>query len=213
VEYDIPGIMQVPIKPKINLNFATCLRHILRQDPDVVMVGEIRDTETAQIAIQASLTGHLVFSTLHTNDSAGTITRLINMGAEPYLIASTLEAVVAQRLVRMICEGCKREYTPTVKELSEIGLKKSDLKKTKFYKGSGCEKCNNTGYKGRTGIFEILVMSDKLRFLVTKRVQTASLREAARKQGMKTLREDGILRVLDGITTIEEVARETLQYR
>jgi len=213
VEYDIQGIIQVPIKPKINLNFATCLRHILRQDPDIVMVGEIRDTETVQIAIQASLTGHLVFSTLHTNDAPGAITRMINMGAEPYLISSTLEAILAQRLVRVICQKCKEVYIPSAKELEELEMGSKDIKGRKFYRGRGCEHCSNTGYKGRTGIFELLVINDEIRSLITQKVQTGTLRDAGRRAGMRTLREDGLMKIFDGVTTIEEVARETLQYR
>jgi len=212
VEYDIPGIIQVSIRPKINLNFATCLRHILRQDPDIIMVGEIRDTETAQIAIQASLTGHLVLSTLHTNDAPGAITRLINMGVEPFLITSTLEAVIAQRLIRVICKNCHERYYPDEKTIEEINLTKEELKNMVFYRGKGCSQCNKNGYKGRTGIYELLVITDSLKLLIMDRVQTSVLREAARKEGMSTLREDGLRKVRDGVTTIEEVVRETQQY-
>ncbi|NQT46355.1 MAG: type II secretion system ATPase GspE [Candidatus Omnitrophica bacterium] len=213
VEYDIAGIIQVPIRSKINLNFATCLRHILRQDPDIIMVGEIRDAETAQIAIQASLTGHLVFSTLHTNDAPGAITRLINMGIEPYLITSTLEAVLAQRLVRVICNNCKEEYKPSTKELKEAGILPGDPEAKKpFFRGKGCVQCNKSGYKGRTGIYEFLIITDKLRPFIVKRSQTAHIREAAKDSGMRSLREDGLLKVHQGITTISEVARETQQY-
>ncbi len=212
VEYDIPGIIQVNIKPKINLTFATCLRHILRQDPDIIMVGEIRDPETAQISIQASLTGHLVFSTLHTNDAPGSITRLIDMGVEPFLITSTLEAVIAQRLVRTICPDCKTEYTPDEKELSQLDLTPRDVEGKKFYYGKGCKKCNGIGCRGRTGIFEILMIDDNIRPIIIERSSTAAIREAAREGGMRTLREDGLAKIYDGITTIAEVIRETQGY-
>lgn len=212
VEYDISGIIQVSIKPKINLNFATCLRHILRQDPDIIMVGEIRDAETAQIAIQASLTGHLVLSTLHTNDAPGTITRLINMGVEPFLITSTLEAIIAQRLIRVICKNCRERYHPDQNTLEETGLRKEELKDMVFYKGKGCGQCNKNGYKGRIGIFELLIITEGLKPLIMDKVQTSVLRQAARKEGMVTLREDGLKKVREGITTIEEIMRETQQY-
>jgi type IV pilus assembly protein PilB len=209
VEYDIPGIIQVQVKPKIKLTFASCLRSFLRQDPDIIMVGEIRDTETAQIAIQASLTGHLVFSTLHTNDASGTITRLIDMEVEPFLVTSSLEAVLAQRLVRKICKDCKTEYTPDDYVLKELGLARKEIEEKKFYYGAGCEGCNNTGYSGRTAICELLVMDDTIRDLVLQRVSTAEIRKAAREHGMRTLREDGLMKILDGTTTVEEVIRET----
>ncbi len=212
VEYDISGIIQVTIKPKINLTFATCLRHILRQDPDIIMVGEIRDKETAQISIQASLTGHLVFSTLHTNDAPSSITRLIDMGVEPFLITSTLEAVVAQRLVRLLCPNCKEQYSPTEYELSQIGLSPEDAKGKTFYRAKGCSECNDIGYKGRSGIFEILILNDKVRSLIMQRAPTNQLRKAARESGMRTLREDGLLKIYNGATTIEEIVRETQGY-
>jgi type IV pilus assembly protein PilB len=212
VEYDISGIIQVTIKPKINLTFATCLRHILRQDPDIIMVGEIRDKETAQIAIQASLTGHLVFSTLHTNDAPGAVTRLIDMGIEPFLITSTLESVIAQRLVRLLCPKCKEAYTPDEYELSQINLSPDQIAGKTFYRAKGCRDCNDIGYKGRTGIFEILLMTDKIRTLIMDKAHTALLRRAAVEDGMRTLREDGLLRVYDGVTTIEEIVRETQGY-
>jgi type IV pilus assembly protein PilB len=213
VEYDIPGVIQVPIKPKINLTFAICLRHILRQDPDIIMVGEIRDTETAQMAIQASLTGHLVLSTLHTNDAPGTITRLIDMEIEPFLITSTLEGVIAQRLVRVICSDCKEAYKPDEKILKELDLRAEDVEGKIFYYGKGCDRCNNTGYRGRTAISELLIMTDELRSLIIERVQTGELRRVACQQGMRTLREDGIRKILDGITTVEEIIRETQAYK
>ncbi len=212
VEYDITGIVQVTIRPKINLTFATCLRHILRQDPDIIMVGEIRDKETAQISVQASLTGHLVFSTLHTNDAPGSITRLVDMGVEPFLITSTLEAVIAQRLVRVLCPKCKELYTPSEHELAEIGLTPDKAKDKKFYRAKGCPECNDIGYKGRTAIFEILIIGNKLKSLIMEKSHTAILRRAAIKSGMRTLRESGLLKVYDGITTIEEIVRETRGY-
>ena len=212
VEYDITGIIQVPIKAKINLNFATCLRHILRQDPDIIMVGEIRDAETLQIAIQASLTGHLVFSTLHTNDAPGAITRLINMGAEPFLITSTLEAIIAQRLVRVICKSCREKYKPDPNALEEINLSKEETKGVTFYRGKGCGQCNRSGYRGRTGIFEFLMITETMKPLIMERSQTSVIREAARKEGMRTLREHGLEKIKAGITTIEEVVRVTQEY-
>jgi type IV pilus assembly protein PilB len=212
VEYDIAGIVQVTIKPKINLTFASCLRHILRQDPDIIMVGEIRDKETAQISIQSSLTGHLVFSTLHTNDAPGAITRLIDMGIEPFLITSTLEAIIAQRLVRKLCPKCKEEYKPSESELAEVGLKPEDVNGKKFYRPKGCKECNDIGYKGRIGIFEVLIMNDKLRKLISDRSHTGMLRKAAIESGMRTLRQDGLLKVYDGVTSLEEVIRETQGY-
>ena len=208
VEYDLKGVIQVPINAKIGLTFATSLRHILRQDPDIIMVGEIRDAETAQIAIQASLTGHLVFSTIHTNDASGTITRLIDMGVEPFLVTSTLEAVLAQRLVRKICEFCKEEYTPDPEILSDLGIKPEAIAGKKFYRGAGCVKCNNSGYKGRSGIFELLILNDKIRALVIEKAHTALIKDAAKESGMKTLLEDGIEKVFLGITTLEEVLKE-----
>ena len=212
VEYNLHGIIQIPIRPKINLNFATCLRHILRQDPDIIMVGEIRDAETLQIAIQASLTGHLVFSTLHTNDAPGAITRLINMGAEAFLITSTLEAVVAQRLVRVICKNCREKYNPDPKALEELNLKREEVKGIVFHKGRGCSQCNKSGYKGRTGLFEFLPITEDMHGMIMQRSQISVLREAARKKGMETLREAGIEKIKQGLTTIEEVVRETQQY-
>jgi type IV pilus assembly protein PilB len=212
VEYDIEGIIQVAINTKIDLTFARTLRHILRQDPDIIMVGEIRDAETAEIAIQAALTGHLVFSTLHTNDSPGAVTRLVDMGVEPFLITSTVRAVLAQRLVRKICSKCSKEYKPSEHELSEFGISKEKIKGMKFYKGEGCPECSNSGYKGRTGLYELLIMDDKIRDLIVKRGSLAAIRSAACEAGMKTLRENGLNKVMEGITTIEEVLRETKEY-
>ena len=210
VEYDIPGIIQIQIREQIGLTFGLCLRHILRQDPDIILVGEIRDKETADMAIQASLTGHLVLSTLHTNDAPGTITRLIDMEVEPFLITSTLEAIIAQRLVRTICQNCKEEYEPTKKELASIELSAQDVKGKTFYRGKGCDMCKNIGFLGRIAIFEILILNEELRGLILKKSATKDIRNAARRTGMKTLREDGIEKVFSGITTIEEVVRESV---
>jgi type IV pilus assembly protein PilB len=210
VEYDMDGMIQVQIKPDIGLTFARCLRHFLRQDPDIILVGEVRDLETAQIAVQASLTGHLVFSTLHTNDAPSSIARLLDLGLEPFLVTGTLEAVLAQRLVRRICTNCKEEYQPTEAQLMELGLLPEDVKGRVFYYGKGCDYCNNTGYKGRLAIFELMVLDDELRELIMQSASTAVLRAEARKRGMRTLREAGLLAIYDGVTTIEEVVRETL---
>jgi type IV pilus assembly protein PilB len=209
IEYDLDGIVQVPINPDIGVTFANVLRAILRHDPDKIMVGEIRDVETAQIAVQAALTGHLVLSTLHTNDAPSTVTRLRDMGVEPYLITATLEGVLAQRLVRRICPDCRTEYEPSKELLMELNLTPEQVQGKKFYYGRGCERCNNTGFKGRTGIFELLVMNDTIRDLVAINASTDAIRQAARKAGMKTLREAGLQALFSGITTIEEVVRET----
>ena len=210
VEYDLDGMIQVQVKPEIGLTFARCLRHFLRQDPDIILVGEIRDLETAQIAVQASLTGHLVFSTLHTNDAPSSIARLIDLGLEPFLVTATLEAVLAQRLARKICLNCKEQYQPSETQLMELGLRPEDVAGRVFYYGRGCDYCNNTGYKGRQALFELMIMDDELRELIMKHASTAVLRAEARKRGMRTLREVGLLAIYDGVTTIEEVVRETL---
>lgn len=209
VEYQIKGIGQIQVNPKIDLTFANGLRSILRQDPDIVLVGEIRDKETAEIAVQASLTGHLVFSTLHTNDSAGGITRLIDMGIEPFLVSSSVVAIIAQRLVRTICPICKMPYTPSEEELMEIGIKRDQIKGSVLYKGNGCVNCVNTGYKGRTGIYEILIIDDEIRSMITRGVDSTMIKHTAMKKGMTTLKEDGIKKVINGITTIKEVLRVT----
>ncbi|MBL7071174.1 MAG: type II secretion system ATPase GspE [Candidatus Omnitrophica bacterium] len=211
VEYQMTGINQVQVRPQINLTFAAGLRSILRQSPDVIMIGEIRDPETAQIAIQASLTGHLVFSTLHTNDAPGAITRLIDMGTKPYLVASAIQAIIAQRLVRSICPSCKEKYEPSREELKIIKLSSGYSRSIDFYKGKGCEDCAGTGYSGRIGIFELLFMTDKIRKLVFEKVSSGVIKENARESGMVTLREDGIKKVLKGETTISEVMRVTQQ--
>jgi len=210
VEYDIEGVVQVPINETVGLTFARSLRAILRQDPDRIMVGEIRDLETTQIAIQASLTGHLVLSTLHTNDAATTVTRLIDMGTEPFLISSTLEAVIAQRLVRRICDHCKEEYTPDEDDIQRLTSDKTKVKDIKYFRGRGCPHCHNSGYRGRTGIFEMLRITEPLRELINDRAPAIALREKAREQGMRLLREDGILKVARGVTTLDEVVRNTL---
>jgi len=209
VEYQLPGIAQIQVKPKINLTFANGLRSILRQDPDVVMVGEIRDYETAEIATHASLTGHLVFSTLHTNDSAGAITRLIDMGVEPYLVSSSVIAIAAQRLVRTICTHCKELLEVEEVQLAEIGLTTKALRDGCVYHGRGCNKCFGSGYIGRTAIFELLVMDGEARRLTLQRVDSGTIKEKAVERGMRTLRADGARRVAMGITTIEEVVRVT----
>jgi len=210
VEYDIDGLIQVQMREDIGLTFARCLRSILRQDPDICMVGEIRDLETGEIAIQASLTGHLVFTTVHTNDAPSTIARLVDLGLEPFLITATLEGIVAQRLVRKICTNCKTPFEPTEEMLMELGLTPEDVGGKEFFYGRGCEMCNGTGYKGRIGLFEIMVLNDELRDLIMNRASTSVLREAARRAGMKMLRENGLELIYDGVTTIEEVVRETL---
>lgn len=210
VEYDIDGIIQVQMKPDIGLTFARCLRSILRQDPDIIMVGEIRDLETAEISAQASLTGHLVFTTLHTNDAPSAIARLLDLGLEPFLITATLEGIVAQRLVRKICSSCREPYEPTEEQLLELDLRPETVKGKKFYYGRGCDRCNNTGYRGRLGIFEIMTFTDEMRELVMNHGSTNVLRNAARKNGMKMLREKGLNAIYDGLTTIEEVVKETV---
>jgi type IV pilus assembly protein PilB len=210
VEYDIDGIIQCQINHEIGLTFASALRSILRQDPDKILVGEIRDLETAQIAVQASLTGHIVFSTLHTNDAPSAITRLRDMGLEPYLITATVEGILAQRLVRKICEDCRTEFEPSAEMLMELGLRPEDVKGKKFYYGRGCDRCNNTGHKGRTGIYELVVVNDDIRDLISAGASTDELRQACLRHGMIGLRESGLRAIYNGVTTIEEVVRETV---
>jgi len=205
VEYQMKGIGQVQVREKVGLTFATALRSILRQDPDVIMIGETRDAETAQIAIQAALTGHLVLSTLHTNNAPASITRLIDMGVEPFLIASSVVMVMAQRLVRRLCPLCKKKYTPDTELLARIGLDVKRAKKIEFYQAIGCEKCGSTGYKGRLAIFEIMEMTPKITRLTMQQVDTGQLRVQAQKDGMSLLIEDGIRKIEEGITSIEEV--------
>ncbi len=210
VEYDIEGLIQCQVNHEQELTFAKLLRSFLRQDPDIILVGEIRDLETAQIAIQASLTGHLVFSTLHTNDAPSSILRLMDLGVESFLLTATLEAIIAQRLVRRVCAGCKENFMPSEEQLMELSLRPQDVANRTFARGSGCEKCNKTGYKGRLALYEIMSMDDTLRELVMTQASTAVLKMEARKRGMRTLRESGMLSIYDGQTTIEEVVRETL---
>jgi len=209
VEYDIEGIMQVAINEAVGLTFSKALRSFLRQDPDIIMVGEMRDLETAQISIQASLTGHLVLSTLHTNDAPGAVTRLIDMGVEPFLISSTLVAVIGQRLVRTICKNCRTPFEPTETQLALLNLSPHDLGDKAFYYGRGCSTCNDTGYRGRKGIFELLTISDAIRALVNERAPTVVMRQKAVELGMVTLREDGLRSIFDGDTTIEEIVKYT----
>jgi type IV pilus assembly protein PilB len=209
VEYEIEGIMQVPVNPLVGLTFAAALRSFLRQDPDVIMVGEIRDLETAQIAIQASLTGHLVLSTLHTNDSAGAVTRLVDMGVEPFLIASSLEAVLAQRLVRRVCVHCKTSYLPSADLLSQLGIARENVGGRQFFYGKGCPTCSQSGYRGRLGIYEWLRLSEQVRDLVTQKAPTLVIKQKAIEQGMRTLRDDGLRAIFDGHTSIEEVIKYT----
>lgn len=209
VEYEIEGIMQVPVSSGVGLTFAAALRSFLRQDPDVIMVGEIRDLETAQISIQASLTGHLVLSTLHTNDAAGAVTRLVDMGVEPFLIASSLEAVLAQRLVRRICPDCRTPYEPPAALLQQLGIDPIDIGNREFFYGRGCAKCSDTGYRGRKGIYEWLRMTEAVRDLVVQRSPTLVIKQKALEQGMRTLRDDGLRSIFDGATSIEEVVKYT----
>jgi type IV pilus assembly protein PilB len=210
VEYEIEGIVQIPIDPNIGNTFAQCLRSILRQDPDKILVGEIRDLETAEIAVQASLTGHLVFSTLHTNDAPSTITRLRDMGVPPFLLTATLEAVLAQRLVRKICPNCREQTMPNTETLAMLDLTPDDVLDKKFYRGRGCQACNNTGFKGRTGLHELMLMNDQLRELIQVGSSTEKLRDCALQTGMRSLRKAGLEKVYTGITAIEEVIRETV---
>lgn len=207
IEYQLKGIGQMQVKPKIDLTFANGLRSILRQDPDIVMIGEIRDLETAEIAVQAALTGHQVFSTLHTNDAASGVTRLLDMGIEPFLIASSVNAFMAQRLVRNICPHCKESYKPAENELAELGLKASLLSKGRLFKGKGCDKCMYTGYAGRSGIYELLPLSSEVCKLILAHADAETIKKQACSEGMKTLLEDGLMKAVQGITTVEEVLR------
>jgi general secretion pathway protein E len=211
IEYQIDGIGQIQVNPKIDLTFAKGLRSIVRQDPDVILVGEVRDLETAEIAIQSALTGHLVFSTLHTNDSASAVTRLIDMGIEPFLVTSSVIAILAQRLVRIICKDCKEAYTPDEESLQNIGLTQEMLTGNQIYRGRGCPTCLSTGYMGRTGIFEMMILDDTVKNLILKTSDANAIKNEAVDLGMITLRQDGAQKVLDGVTTIEEVFRITQQ--
>ena len=209
IEYQLKGIGQIQVNAKISLTFANGLRSILRQDPDIILIGEIRDTETAEIAIQASLTGHLVFSTLHTNDAAGAITRLIDMKVEPFLVSSSVIAILAQRLVRTLCPDCRIKYTPDAEEIKRLELGKIEAKDIHFYRAAGCDKCTNTGYLGRTGIYELLIIDDDIRPLIMKDTDSSTIRAMAIKKGLKTLRQDGAINVMKGITTVDEIVRVT----
>ncbi len=209
VEYHMTGINQVQVRSKIGLTFARCLRSILRQAPNIIMIGEIRDVETAEIAIRASLTGHLVFSTLHTNDAPSAVTRLIDMGVKPFLVSSSIAGVMAQRLVRTICSECREAYEPSTKDLLLLNKKKEDLKDGKLYRGKGCSACTHTGYRGRNGIFEVMPITDRIRDLIIEKVPAATVKTRAREEGMRTMREDGFLKVALGQTTIDEVLRVT----
>ena len=210
VEYDIDGLVQTQIRTAVGLTFSRALRSFLRQDPDIILVGEVRDLETAQISVQASLTGHLVFTTLHTNDAPSAIARLLDLGLEPFLITATLEAIVAQRLVRRICASCKAEYRPTEEQLMELNLRPEEVGDRVFAYGKGCDYCNSTGYRGRMGIYEIMVLDDRLNALIMERASTAVLRREAVKGGMRTLRSAGLYAIYEGVTTLDEVVRETI---
>jgi type IV pilus assembly protein PilB len=210
VEYDIDGLCQCQVNEEAGLTFGKALRSFLRQDPDVILVGEIRDIETASIAVQASLTGHLVLSTLHTNDAPSSIIRLVDLGLEPFLLTATVEGVVAQRLVRTICKKCKEPYTPKEEELMELNMTPDMVRGKPFFRGRGCENCNNSGYRGRMALFEIMTMDDEMRDLIMKQANTNALRVHARKRGMRSLRECGMLGIYEGQTTIDEVVRETI---
>jgi len=210
VEYDIDGIVQIPINHEIGVTFASALRAILRQDPDKILVGEIRDLETAEIAVQASLTGHTVFSTLHTNDAPSTVTRMKDMGVPTFLITATVEAILAQRLVRRICPECREEAEPNEEMLLELRLDPAKVKDKKVYRGAGCSTCSNTGYKGRIGLFELMIMDDELREMINEDANADALRERAQAKGMKLLRDIGIKYMFDGITTMDEIVRETV---
>ncbi len=210
VEYDVDGLIQVQMNPSIGLTFARCLRSILRQDPDILLVGEIRDLETAEIAAQASLTGHVVFTTLHTTDAPSSIARLLDLGVEPFLLTATIEGIVSQRLLRKICENCKTAFEPNEAQLMELQFTPDDVKGKKFYYGRGCSKCNGTGYRGRIGAFEIMIFNDEIRDLVMNSASTSVLRAAAQKNGMKLMRDNGLSAMFDGVTTIDEVVKETI---
>ncbi|MDX2146342.1 MAG: ATPase, T2SS/T4P/T4SS family [Planctomycetota bacterium] len=210
VEYDIDGLCQCQVNTEAGTNFAKLLRSFLRQDPDIILVGEIRDLETAQIAVQASLTGHLVLSTLHTNDAPSSVVRLLDLGMEAFLLTATMEGVVAQRLVRKICSNCKEPYTPKEEELMELALTPADVRGRQLFRGRGCDNCHSSGFKGRLAIYEIMTFDDELRELIMKQASTNALRDHSRRRGMRTLRECGLLGIYDGMTTIDEVVRETI---
>jgi type IV pilus assembly protein PilB len=210
VEFNLPGINQVQVKEQINLTFAATLRSFLRQDPNIILVGEIRDGETAGIAVKAALTGHLVLSTLHTNDAPSSLSRLVNMGIEPFLVANSINLVAAQRLVRRVCDTCKAADTVPVERLMDAGLPESELPNVKAMKGRGCDRCGGTGYKGRVGLFEIMEVSESLRERIIHSAPISELREQAIQEGMSTLRLSGLMKVRDGVTTLDEIVRETM---
>jgi general secretion pathway protein E/type IV pilus assembly protein PilB len=210
VEYQLAGVNQVPVNEEVGMTFAAALRAMLRQAPNIIMVGEIRDLETASIAINASLTGHLVFSTLHTNDAPSAVTRLVDIGVKQFLVASSVRAIMAQRLVRRICSNCAEPYEPTEKELRALNLKPDQLEHATFRRGHGCDKCRGTGYKGRMGIFEICILDDEIRRMVNEKMSVTAIRQRARDLGMRTLREDGLRKVLAGMTTPDEVITATM---
>jgi general secretion pathway protein E len=209
IEYQLGGISQMQVASKKGMTFINALRHVLRQDPDVIMVGEVRDEETASMAIQSSLTGHLVFSTLHTNDAAGAVSRLLDFGVEPYLVSSSLICVLAQRLLRRVCQDCKQQYHPAAHELRELGLGTDDPEGAGFYMGTGCDKCFNTGYRGRTGIYELLMVNEKIREMVYQKQSAGVIKRQAVESGMQTLRMSGAKKAVEGETTIAEVIRVT----
>jgi type IV pilus assembly protein PilB len=210
VEFNLMGINQVQMKEQIGLNFAAALRSFLRQDPNIILVGEVRDFETAEIAIKAALTGHLVLSTLHTNDAPSTISRLMNMGIEPFLVATSVNLIQAQRLIRRVCKDCRREHPTPPEALMEVGFSAEDAKNLKTYKGKGCSTCNNTGYKGRIGLYEVMEVNDDIRELILIGASSLELRKKAIEDGMITLRESGLHKIRAGLTTLEEVVRETV---
>src|SRR5262245_3934988 len=210
VEYELDGVVQIQVNDEVGVTYASCLRSILRQDPDVILVGEIRDIETAQIAVEASLTGHLVFSTLHTNDAPLAVTRPLDLGIEAFLVSATVEAIVAQRLLRRICSGCRVAYEPSPEVLTELDLKPGEVGDRKFSYGRGCATCNGTGYKGRMAIFEMMILTETVRQMIIDGASSDMLREQGGREGMRTLRESGRLAIFDGLTTVEEVLRETM---
>jgi len=210
IEYDIDGIIQAPVNSEIGVTFASILRAVLRQDPDVILVGEIRDFETAQIAVQSALTGHLVFSTLHTNDAPASVTRLMDMGVPPFLLTATLEGILAQRLVRKICVNCRKPYDPSLEQMMELGLTPDKVRGKQFFQGAGCDKCNQTGFKGRGGIFELFEINDEIRQMILDGATRDQLAAAGKKLGMSTLREAGLNAIFEGLTTLEEIVRETV---
>ena len=211
VEYNLSGINQIQVQPQIGLSFATGLRHIVRQDPNIIMVGEIRDRETAEIAVQSALTGHFVFSTLHTNDASGAVVRLLEMGIEDYLLVASLICVVAQRLVRVICSDCKEGFSPEESDLKHLESFRPAEGELTLYRGTGCEECDHTGYRGRSAIFEVLPVDKGIRELVLENPEAEAIRNQAVVSGMVTLREDGFRKVLDGVTTLEEIIRTTIE--